>query len=100
VSRAMENRSSARWRIRSSTGAQPASGEGSAEMGRERTTPSENTVNLNYSQFPRTRCAEKIADFIREIIRDSQKKRPGRSAKRICKGREGAWKHKDEKSHY
>jgi len=46
------------------------------------------------------RCAEKIADFIREIIRDSQKKRPGRSAKRICKGREGAWKHKDEKSHY
>ena len=43
---------------------------------------------------------DKMTDFIREIIRDSQKKRPGRSAKRICKGREGVWKHKDEKSHY
>jgi hypothetical protein len=46
------------------------------------------------------RCVEKIADLVREIIRDAQKKRPGRSEKRICKGREGAWKHKDEKSHY
>lgn len=45
-------------------------------------------------------AAEKIACLVREIIRDAQKKRPGRSGKRICKGREGAWKHKDEKNHY
>lgn len=46
------------------------------------------------------RGAEKIAGLVREIIRDAQKKRPERSEKRVCKGREGAWKHKDEKSHY
>lgn len=34
----------------------------------------------------------KISDLTREIGRDSARKRPGRSYRRICKGAEGVWK--------
>ncbi len=36
----------------------------------------------------------KIQSLIKELNRDAPKKRPGRSYKRICKGKEGAWKNK------
>ena len=40
------------------------------------------------------RCQEKLESLVAEIIRDSARKRPGRSYKRICKGVEGVWKKK------
>ena len=43
------------------------------------------------------KCQEKLAALVAEIIRDSARKRPNRSFKRICKGVEGVWKNKLDK---
>ena len=42
-------------------------------------------------------CLEKIESMIHEIIRDADKKRPGRKFQRKCKGVEGVWKNKTER---
>ena len=42
-------------------------------------------------------CLEKIETMIHEIVRDADKKRPGRKFKRKCKGVEGVWKNKAER---
>ena len=46
---------------------------------------------------PRTRNQDPLLWMLKEIIRDTEKRRPFRQFIRECKGVEGAWKNKEEK---